>query len=408
MTTTLGRATIGDPHGGTIRQQGNRLSFTADIEGTSVDDCQAKMQQLAGMLDNPDEEVFPFTCGEDTTFDGFYRVRNLTLSPVAVYLATGLCPFTVELERVPTFATPVFESVVGSVVRTNSHGVTAPNGVITSWYSGASYTVEIDPTATLGPLAIEDGNISIYTAGAPLAVGSILSYLKPADYYKNQCKIEVKYGSTWYPVVGHQIPLGVGINWRLNNGVTRLYPSADVGHGPFKVGTYQSAAWTDKEFGVMTNSTTFTGATADSSDRALSVTVLRNSPERVTVRTKNGAVSYDWTLRRGELHVELSITQPSTGTARTWGVGCTTATGSTSFTGGVRRTGTNTRYLISCPSTVTADTANGYLNLSSSALNAQFQITADYYWGGALTLSDTQIRDMYLAARMERQRIVPR
>ena len=61
MTTTLGRATIGDPHGGTIRQQGNRLSFTADIEGTSVDDCQAKMQQLAGMLDNPDEEVFPFT-----------------------------------------------------------------------------------------------------------------------------------------------------------------------------------------------------------------------------------------------------------------------------------------------------------------------------------------------------------
>ena len=38
MTTTLGRATIGDPHGGTIRQQGNRLAFTAGIEGPPVDD----------------------------------------------------------------------------------------------------------------------------------------------------------------------------------------------------------------------------------------------------------------------------------------------------------------------------------------------------------------------------------
>lgn len=408
MTITLGRATsLSDPIGApTVR--GNLVSFSADIEGTSVADCQAKMQQLSGMVDNADEDVFPFTWSEDSTFDGFYRVRSLTLSPVSLYLATGLCPFSVELERVPTFATPVFESVVGSVLRTNSHGVTVPGGIITAWYSGASYTVELDRAATLGPYGAEDGDLSIYGANAPVAATSILSYLKPADYWKNQAKIEVKYGSTWYPIVGHQIPQAIGTNWRINNGITRLYPSAGVGHGPFTVGNYVSGAWVESEFGAMTNSTTFLGSTADASDRALAVTVLRNSPEQVTVRTKNAAVSFDWTIRRGDLHAVLSITQPSTGTARNWGVGRTTATAGTTFTGGVRQTTGNNRYLISCPSTVTADTTNGYLNLTSTALNAQFQIVADYYWSGSLALADTTIRDLFLAARLERQRIVPR
>lgn len=408
MTLMAGRATGLRVSG--WGRSGNSAQVQGFISGTDVYEVDARRQQLLGLLDNPDESVFPVTWTVDPNVDGFYRVSGVQVGRIGVERGPKAA-FALGLERVPTFATPVFESVVGSVVRTNSHGVTTPSGNLTSWYSASGYTVEASPAyGGAVQYTSEDGAMRVALATAPVAVSSLLSYLKPADFYLAQARIEVKYGSTWYPVVGRQIPLGVGINWRLNNGLTRMYPTAVSGYGSFTVGNYASgAAWTEYEFRAMTDSTTFTGATADSSSHALAVTVLCNSPERVTVRTRNQYATYDWTLRRGDNFVELAISQPSASTALAWGVGRSTNDAATATTGGAYNTAP-ADWLIVSPSTVSVDTTKGRVNLTTAALNAQFAVCADYDQRHIALdpSSDTETLNAFLANRLERQRIVPR
>jgi hypothetical protein len=101
--------------------------------------------------------------------------------------------------------------------------------------------------------------------------------------------------------------------------------------------------------------------------------------------------------------------QPTGATSQTWGIQLSSATASTSSTGAIRSTAaTSSRYQqISCGSTVTADTTNGGLRLSSAAAAAVFAISpnADIF-GLGYTASNT--RDLFLAARSERVKVVTR
>lgn len=412
MSMTIGRCSISeDPWGGSLRMRGDEVSFVSEFGAASAAEYQAKAQQLRGLMDNPDEDVFPFTWSEDATFDGFYRNLDIDIEPSEVALATGYAKFRCRMRRATAgFATPAFEILSSLTVRTNSHSVTTPTGIVTAWYPAAGYTMEIDPTATIGPIATEDGSntLSGYSVAAPLSTTAYQSWVKPADYYKSQAKIEVQYGSTWHAIHGRDLPLAVGTNWRISNGRVRMYPSTTGGNGRFTVEHYPADAWEGKEYGIL-NGTSFVPATEDSSGNALTATVMVNRPEIVVVRTRHVNVTYDWVVRRGDLWIEVAITQPAANTNQQWGVGVSTAEAMTAFTGGARATANDAagnRCLISIPSTVSTDLVNGKVYLTTAADSAVVQVCPDYYFGGGG--SDTSTRDYFLAARSERQRIVPR
>lgn len=412
MSMTIGRCSIiEDPMSGSLDLSGNQVSFTVREPATSVDECKAKMQQLAGLVENWDENTFPVTWSEDSTFDGFYRVNNVRLSPLPVYLSTGYFEFSITMERIGGgFSRPQFESIVQSVVRTNSHGVTAPAGFDLSWYAGTSTEADVAYSG-IWSLTLAEGAHKWHTVTAPAGPTSYYISSRAADYYLNSARLEVQYGATWYPVVGQQIPLGTGVNWRISNGAVRLYPTSVTGNGRFTVEAWRSAdGWAGREYGVISAASTFeniTGTTSDSS----SVKVIKNSPEMVVVRlrqqTEAGAV-VDVALRRGDFHIEVNIYQPDGATSKNWGVQFSTAVASTSSTGSIRSTAAiSSRYhQISCPSTVTADTVNGGLRLTTAASSAAFGISPNADIGVAYTQDFA--RDLFLAPRSERTRVVTR
>ena len=419
MSMTIGRCSLtDDPDGRTIRVSGTHLAFSADITGSSVDDCLAKIFQLTALTDDSDEDVLPFTWSEDARWDGWWKVKSLSVTPASVFLSTGYASFSIDMERVPNFAAPHLETVVGSLLRTNVHAVTTPTGVLMAQYDGGSYAREW-PVPVTYTWALEDGSTKVYAVAGPKASAQYSGFIRPADYYKSGCKIEVKFGSTWYPMHGAQLPIATGLNWRISNGAVRLYPTSVSGNGRFTVEQYLTgAAWSGREFGVLRSSTTFENATTDSSGNAAPVTVLINRPEVVVVRVKAasgstaGLVSYDFTIRRGNPFVEVQIQQQysSLFTTQAWGIGTSAVVAMTTFTGGARATANDANGLrahIASPNTVTKDLVNGRVYLTAAASSASFSVAPDYVWG-ATAFTDTAFRDLYFAARFERMRVVPR
>ena len=414
MSMTIGRCSLTeDPSGSSLTVSGNVVSFSLREPASSVDDCKAKMQQLSGLLENMDEEVFPLTWTEDATFDGFYKVLSLRLSPLPVYLSTGFFEFDITVQRIGGgFARPQFESIVQQVVRTNSHGVTAPAGFDLSWYAGTNTEADV-AFSGIWNLTLAEGSQKWHTLNAPTGPTSYYVSTRAADYYLNTARVEVLYGATWYPVMGQQVPLGTGVNWRISNGAVRLYPTSVSGNGRFTVEAYRPAdgLWIGKEYGIITAASTFVNATGTSSDPG-SLKIVKNSPEIVVVRVRQQAeagAQFDFTLRKGDLWAELAVMQPTGATSQTWGVQFSSAVASTSSTGAIRSTAaTSSRYQqISCPSTVTADTVNGGLRLTTAASTASFAISpnADVF---GLGFTADAMRDSFLAARSERVRVVTR
>lgn len=409
MTLTIGRVT--GLRLGSIVRNGDSRVLNGIITATSNAELRARYQQLEGLVGNIDEASFSITDTTAADLDGYYRINSVTLAPIGVVTGT-YARFVVDVTRVAGgFATPQFETFASTLVRTNVHGVTAPSGIVTSWYSGSG-TTEADITATL-TWPGEDGNTSIYYAVAPVASSSLFSYVQPADYYKGAARVEVKYGSTWYPLHGQQLPLAVGTNWRISNGIVRLYPTSVGGNGRFTIERYLDG-WAGREFGMLYTSTLFANATTNASGIASPVSVIVNRPEIVVLRVKSnggpGTTStFDITLRRGDLWCEVTVNQKATHTARAWGIGCSTATAMTAFTGGARATANDAnglRAAVSCPVAVSTDLTNGYVYLSAAARSATFQVSPDYGWAGGLT--DTQWRDGFLSSRLETQRVVAR
>lgn len=418
MTMTIGRASINeDPYGGTIRMAGNMLQFESSIIGADVNEMKARMFQLEGLVDNGDEPVVPFTWTEDTTLNGYYRVRAVQLAPVSVYLATGECPFSITLERIESFNRPALETVMSSILMQNPAAVTTPTGLYTTTFIPGSGYYEFDGTPA-GTLTTEDGSLGYGTAALASAYSG-LSYVSPADYYKATARIEVKFGSTWYPWIGDQMPAGIGLNWRISNAYVRLYPTANGSDFYFKVETYRAGNWVGQEFtnsvysaGVFSSYRSTTGLTGVGAGDPV---ILMNTPKRVIVQAyTHSAASFAtrvpnlFSIRMGDTWAEMrSVHDTNVGLIRS------SNEAGTAFSGGVRATANDAnglRYLISVGgcSVATADTTKGGVRPSTGPTvgGVTFQIAPDYQAGVFTT--DTAVRDLFYAVRTERLRVVAR
>lgn len=392
MSCTIGRCALTeDPYN--IKWEGDQWSFEIDIvgvaqAGTVVDDYKAKVQQLRGLMDNPDEDVFPVTWSEDATVDGFYRDIRVQITPFSVYLATGAGTATVSMTRVVGAAAALFEATATAVVMTNSFGVpvSSPNGLVALPYTDlqeASPPTNIvtggvhNTWATSTSFTADSGLVRCNTSG--LSGGTVARwrwYTPPAFYYNASCKVEQSFGGTYYPLHGSQA-LVASNAWRISNGLVRVSLSAttiDVSH-------YDGSAWdTAKSWSLGVGG-------SPSMTVAPVMRVTKNTAHCVSVKVAVGlssgvsSTTLEMTLRRGMRMVSFSLISNIT---TEWSVESGEA--STALTGGFRTTSTDAagnRAVVASPSGQTNTLAAGELKLTTAATTFRFGIGSDVGATGA-------------------------
>lgn len=273
-----------------VGYDGDRLTISGHVL-PSTDQQQAVIasrQQLRGMIDNPDEEVFPVTCSADPTIDGYYYARSASVDDTGVFGGTR-GRFAVTLERVGTgYRNVVNEGAGVAFTRTNSHSISGQSG---QWSIPNASTTAIPPNGYSKDIAVttrvaEDGTLRTFFVGTAAAATTARHIVPPASHYVGSARIESKLGgSTYYPMVGRQVPLTPS-NWRLTNGLLRLQASATPNR-LFHMYGYD-AGWgaTGHAVTLTARSATFIDTTTiQVSDPVVdAVTVLRNTPEVCTVR----------------------------------------------------------------------------------------------------------------------------
>ena len=412
MSLKIGRATFEDPRAVTV--QGDTVTFSLDLLGTSLADLQAIRQQLLGLDENDDEAIVPVTWSEDSAFDGFYEVLSVDVpTSDAQLLDFYITNCRVALERVAGYSNPTFEAVATNVTRTNSH---AMSGAALLYLPG-SVTYDIDGLSGIAASdtrAAADGTtVTVLTAGDPNGK-SYRFDVAAADYYKAACSIEVEYSGTWYPVVGRQIPRAT--RFRISNGIVRLTSASSGTGATFEI--WNGSAWVSWNVSLTDGSNLpyALGRTTPSMNPGLSardipVTVLRNSPEQVTVRQTTFSDSITFTLQRGHRHLTIHWTVATnvTGTASV-GVGLSGAgTGGTATTGGIYTTtgSSSTQVIFANTATVTNDTANTRTRNTTGALSGTMFIGGFVGGGTGLNTITNTVLQMMSGVNW-RQRVVAR
>jgi hypothetical protein len=421
MGCQLGRITgLHSPN--SIRQDGDELRVAGEF--VLPDDLAGVVlaQQLAG-YPNPDEPVVPFVYDAHQAgglLDGFYDVVSAEVDWAK--LAAGLFSWSATLVRVPSWQSPLFEVILGGTVRDNDHTITSgtsarswvglppsadlPSGYVHRTATGANMATSLNEVEDAGE-AHTNLMLHLNSPGSYhyLSDGSILYTVEADGYYNGAARIEVSYdaGATWQVVPGRQIPNRPSL-WRIRNDLIRCTPFSTV-----LIFEGYLSGWESKAFHP-----TVSGASATSLGAPTTVTILRNTPERCTLRlyftppSDYQSAFLDITVNRSAwwLDCVVSNVQSPNAPFESFGVAVTTPEAGTSSTPGIQATGddaTGNRYQFWSPVTTTKDTTNGRIYTTSAA--NQFPFAVSYN-----TLQDATLEtaDAYFVAAAHRQRIVAR
>jgi hypothetical protein len=327
VTLLIGRTVLDDPD--EVKVSGDEITFVADLLCSSPVEMQVKRQQLANLVGNKDEEVIPLVWSDDPTFNGFYRVKSVNLGSHPVMLTTGYVPpATISLQRIGGgYANPTFEVIGTSIVRTNGHG--ASLGLTPSLFIPDSVTYDLDgfsSVATSDTRPAADGaTVQILATGDPNG-RSYRFDVSPESYYQASCLVEVEVGGVWFPVVGRQAPRSV--RWRISNGVVRITSASSGAGATFEAWT--GSAWVSQGISLLETGITprpigrWTPGLGAGASRDIPVTVLRNSPETVSLRQSTFSDQVTYSLIRGDRHMTMHWSVSSTATLPTRvGVGMT-------------------------------------------------------------------------------------
>lgn len=310
MTLTLGRiGGLNDPERWDFT--GQSLSLSGTLVESTLADLLAARQQLLGLVDNPDEPVIPLTWDQDSTADGFYRVTGVSVPTIPASYNANWLPYTVSLERVSTYASPLIEEIHVGAERTNEHGATEDNPFVCAPDSATYFDLGVSVGDSTKPWEVvidtadgagvryartDPGNLTV-----PYEVTTQMR-LAPADYYDASCKLKI--GSGLPTIVGRQAAVDVD-DWELTNELIRVTGRAD---GAIGIERWTSSWQTEIAWMFLADSTS-TGTGVEISNWS-DITVLRNSPEFVAVRLTGEAPAHgdgytyytlDIGLRRGGL-----------------------------------------------------------------------------------------------------------
>lgn len=386
MNLTVGRVTL--PDTGVSWDQSNggvRVSGTSD----SLTRAQAVTlrEQLLGYVENPDESFVSVTSTSEPDLDGFYRVTAAQVTGSGYDAYSGRTQWSVDLERVTGYRSARIEvSSVGGY-RLNSHSWGVPtSGTLVVW---------LPPTARATRL-VKNG--TELTHNIPMSVSSIakgvesdsltgatqISYaVDPGAFYTAAATITRNNNL----VVGRLGAISLG-DIVLSNGLAEARISIISGDLTISTRWWTGSTW-DAWRTYQVRSIAVSHASAGP------VTILRNSPEAVSVRVDVGSQvvrSLDLTLRRGELFVTGVIAAMSPNQARIYSA---EASGG-SLSAGVY-TKSNQAFASPQPLTVTG----GYFTPTSSQVAWGFAIGPSAATGSGMAMP-------YRFASSQRQAVVAR
>jgi hypothetical protein len=387
MTMTIGRITGLRPSN--IQRSGERVTITGAILAASATELRMRWAQIRGLAGNEDEPIVPVTWTIDTTLDGYYWVRGVSVSPIGPEKGVN-GRFAIELERVGGgFAKPAIEVNYVMADITNPHGVTERGriGVPNTGQEVNPFPLVFAPsyiTTETGAVAL----ISPEPIAEPLPrSGTVRYWVPPVDFYDGAATLEVLVGATWYPVTGRQLPTNF-TRWRLTNGWFRFGPtvtatpfymlaegwngSAWITVGTFERGLFNGGSWTRHDFGA----TNPTFATIPGTSTLSVPQILRNGPETVTIRIPQVYGFESWSLARGEAFVRgyyQDTAAVASGGSIQYGVASSTAIAVTDGVYGMVRTTASSGFKFFVAETVanTVDTTNArvYATSGVNALN---------------------------------------
>lgn len=428
----IGRAFTGlDVDAASARWAGRALSLTGDLYLGSVaaanrrGTAAAVRDRLMALVDSRDELVVPVTFSEDTTVDGWYRLDGASVDYNAATLNDGYLSWSADLTRVGEGAMPQVEVVSSYGVITNGWSVT--NTTLNSnkaVISGAPSTAYDGSNGYRGPdggsRVAETGTLNIFAAlsGVPASPGTVIHRwsIDPDDAYIGGCSLVGTYAG-----LSSVLCLGRGMTpaaegMIVSNGIVR----ATIASGVLKVQAYDSGSWVN--VGPLTWVFTISDGGSPSTlawSQTARVTVLRNSPEEVSVRllgasnlpAKYGRVWVDLTVKRGHRIVFVTVRSD---VEIFWTVDPSTATACTNISGGMRQTNADAsgnRFVLTGGQSVTSNSTTGQLYNSGASGSYKFTVGIGTEFNGASAATiDTAVNvaQQFLAGPSETQRIVAR
>ena len=289
----------------------------------------AFQQQWIGLNDEPD--AVPLVTSAQPQLTGMYMVESASIDWMRALTASGgTVGYSARLRRVkPAAASAIYELQYETAARSVALYSVTPAGLL--WVPKSSRFTDFD-AATVTRVTGDGLGV---VGGAPVAsaatgsVGALQFGLAAKNYYQAACTIEISHGGpgdSWVPVQGTQIPAVDYYDVRITNDLVRFTWTND-GSILFE------RAVTDGATGVVWATVNSFSIAADVTlTPAGAPTVIRNSPESVTVRypANNGAYSSRYvsvTVNRGDSFATLGQNAQATGVAVTGGPASTLVPG---------------------------------------------------------------------------------
>lgn len=278
MTITIGRADglrIEE-----VRHSGDKSNFTGWVQAVDMDHARAYMQQINGLQRG---DVVPVVDTESEYVTGFYEISSAKASLRKPIAASAFVDWTVSMERVDGgYASAAVEEVWTIFdPRTNGLGLTTFDS---SWYYPApesgwgwnNFNTQTEDTETGSLMAAK----SLQSGGQSIAS---TFFIEAQNYYDSACIIEGQFGSTWYPIVGRQLPASLIVSKvRLSNGLIRI--TIDTTNDKIGVQRWNGTSYGDIHYFYY--SYTRLGASVDVVPMVADATpiVVRNDPATVAIR----------------------------------------------------------------------------------------------------------------------------
>lgn len=341
-------------------EDGNRVRINGTIRETTAAGFSVALAQVRGILNDPDQiSGIPVIPSADSSLAGFYRVTGGGVDVTPESYRSFWANYSLELERVPGFVSPLVESRLLGGLRTNDHSIVV--GDTSPWWATPTDAEQDNQGVSTAARAGDGGSVAFqYTsAGTVLYDRTASMRLAAGDWYDMAATIEVTDGVTWRKLVGRETGATPTTGWRLNNGLTRV--SYGGGNGLLSVEHHNGTSWgTAKIYKVGVEST---GVLTAFNVPFTSLTVLRNAPEAVAIRLGTGTgAAYtviDINLRRGAYMADCAVIYSSAGY---FGVARNVTEAATALTGGIVATSADAdgnKFVLSTPVAKTNDLTNG-------------------------------------------------
>jgi hypothetical protein len=403
---------------------GDRLTVAGDVVlsgSTRADAGKAVREQIVAMKDNRDERFVAVQWSQDTTINGYFNIVDIRCDMGQMHLTDGLLKWTADLQRVSGSQYAPIESQCQWQLLTNSRSVTSGTftGLAIPQFGIPGSAFEIGPTSgtvsgaqstIAGPTTLGTGFGTILTTtNVTVPANGIMGWTTdPTTYYYGGCLVTTDFGTaTDQQVFGRRADSST--NWMVSNGMVRFF--IENSNQTLTVELWDGSAWRQ------INATNYRFQSGGTTIQYNTMTILRNSPECVSVRLAHTVSStklrvyVDLSILRGSYMVYGYMSVPPTSStwpsSATMGIQTTASIASSAITGGFSATSADAngdKFLIVTGAPACTDTlATGRTVTSAATTSLSFGISGST---GGVSLQNQAYE--FFARRSEKTVVVAR